>query len=129
MSDWKKHLDVHQRDILDIVPTFDGTPDRKKEFIKKLREVVRAIKLQKGLRRGYYDEYEMAEMKRCLELCEALDEWRGGDFAGERTHRESIIHIPVKFSDLDLLFCAMDRDIDSELEEWTLKSMEKKRRR
>lgn len=132
MGDWKKHLDVHLRDILDQVPAFDGTPDRKKLFVKKLKEVVQAVKLRRSLRHGYYDEYEMDEMRRCLELCEALDEWRFGEFAGECVDAGTLVRLPLKFHDLELLFIAMDKYLENELIDWARKLMlkeQKKRRR
>ena len=82
------------------------------ELIKGKKTKAGSVKIQ-GLNLLIDDsDPDIVELKRSLELCMALDEFRSLWFAGEPINDEQIIHLPLKVKDLQILFIAINDHTD-----------------
>lgn len=107
--DWKKHLKAHLKDI----ELYGG---HSKEDLKSIEKVVDFISTDRL--HEIVDEFDIDELPkiiRLLELCEALDDERFREFAGNKLPGEDRICLPVKRSDLELLFLAVCDNIDERI--------------
>lgn len=102
MTDWKKHLEVHFEDI--------DNDNKTKDFEVNIRDFLN------GKYKGTsIDDFKESEtIKRALELCEDLDNYRSLIFAGNELENQ-VINVPLTLKDFEILFLALNEDIDRKL--------------